>query len=133
VGNFFLHAQLLKRRPIRAEVAYAASAADLAVVSILLLAQGGFGSYRYVLYFPALLALSVAFRPAVTALYAGATAVWYALVAGSAAPADADAWPIVTTRVLMLVGVAFCGAAYWYVERDRRNRASALTPKGATQ
>ena len=62
-------------------MAYVASAADLLVISILLIPQGGFGSYRYVLYFPALLALSVAFEPAVTLVYAGAAIVVYGGIA----------------------------------------------------
>ena len=122
VANFFLHAQLLKGRPITRDTAYAASGIDLAVISILLLSQSGHDPYLYVLYFPALLGLSVAFEPAVTAIYAGATAAFYGLFAIATAPSLAVAMPIVTTRMLMLIAVAFCGAVYWRVEHDRRAR-----------
>src|SRR5215475_7829673 len=65
LGNFFLHGLLLKRKAVPEALAYVASAVDLTVVTILLASQGG-DSPVYVLYFPALLALSVAFEPVVT-------------------------------------------------------------------
>jgi hypothetical protein len=122
IANFFLQAQLLRRRPIPDAVAYAASASDLAVITILVLSQGA-DSQLYVLYFPALLALSVAFEPVVTAIYAAATALVYGAIAVATAPGVPDAVPVVATRVLMLGAVAFCGCVYWHVERDRRERA----------
>src|SRR5688500_8579007 len=68
VANFYLHAQILRKRAAFAGVAYAASAADLAVITTLVLTQGGYESNLWVFYFPAVLALSVAFPPALTAL-----------------------------------------------------------------
>ena len=120
IANFYLHAQLLRRKPIPVWVAYLASAADLLVISILLLPQGGFDSYRYVLYFPALLALSVAFEPAVTAVYAGAAIVVYGAIAVLTVPLPADDLPIVVCRLLMLAAIAFCGVVYWRIEQERR-------------
>jgi len=123
LGNFFLHGLLLKRGAVPGPVTYIASAVDLAVVTILVASQGG-DSPVYVLYFPALLALSVAFEPVVTAVYAGGTVLAYCALA-AAAGLDAA---IVATRVLMFIAVAFCGAVYWHVERDRRRRTHATTP-----
>jgi hypothetical protein len=124
IGNFYLHAQVIRGRPIQLWAAYAASGADLLVISLLIAAQGGFGSYRYVLYFPALLALSVAFEPLVTLAFAVATvAVYSAISMLTTEPTDA---PIVASRLLMLAAVAFCGAVYWRVERERRG-----IPKGS--
>src|SRR5262245_58241982 len=42
VANFFLHAQLLMRRPVQDVVVYAASAADVTVITTLVLSQHGF-------------------------------------------------------------------------------------------
>jgi hypothetical protein len=125
--NFFLHAQLLKGRPVPDAVAYAASAFDLVVITLLLLSQGG-DSPVFVLYFPALLALSVAFEPYVTVVYAIATVGVYGIVAASAIPAGVDAGPVVITRVLMLGAVAFCGGVYWSVEHSRRRRLERRVP-----
>jgi hypothetical protein len=119
--NFFLHAQLLRKRPMPDVVSYAASVFDLMVVTMLVLSQGG-DSPTFVLYFPALVALSVAFEPLVTMAYAFATAGVYGVIAAVEMPFGIDAAPIVLTRVLMLAAVAFCGGVYWYVEHDRRHR-----------
>jgi hypothetical protein len=119
--NFVLLARLLRRRPVPPPVAYAASAFDLVVVTILVLSQGG-DSPTYVLYFPALVALSVAFEPLVVIEYALATAGVYGVIAVSRLPGGIDRGAIVATRVLMLAAVAFCGGVYWFVEHDRRRR-----------
>jgi hypothetical protein len=125
VANFVLHAQMLKQRPTSRVVAYGASVFDLLVVTILVLSQGG-DSPTYVLYFPALVALSVAFEPLVTIAYTLATAAVYAAIAAGETPGGVEAAPIVLTRVLMLVAVAVCGAVYWRVEHDRRGRAERI-------
>jgi hypothetical protein len=121
LANFVLHAQMLKRRPMSWTVAYAASAFDLVVVTILVLSQGG-DSPSFVLYFPALVALSVAFDPLATVGYTLATAGVYGAIAFAEMHGGATAAPVVLTRVLMLVAVAVCGGVYWYVEHDRRGR-----------
>src|SRR5262245_897647 len=123
IGNISLHAQLLRRRPIEARVVYLASVADLLVVTLLIMSQGG-DSQLYVLYFPALLALSVAFEPLLTALYTLATATIYGMTAAVQAPQRLELAPVIATRVVMLVAVAFCGGVYWFVERDRRRRVA---------
>jgi hypothetical protein len=120
IANFYLHAQVIRRRPIPPLAAYAASAADLIVISLLIAAQGGFASYRYVLYFPALLALSVAFEPIVTLAYGWATVLVYGAITLATSGAPAADLPVVASRLLMLAAVAFCGAVYWGIERDRR-------------
>jgi hypothetical protein len=126
IANFYLHAQLIRRRPIPTWTAIVASAADLLVISLLLIPQGGFDSYRFVLYFPALLALSVAFEPDVTFVFASATcAVYLCIALATAGGIHAAAGPVIVGRVFMLAAVAFCGAAYWRIERDRRQPGQA--------
>jgi hypothetical protein len=119
--NFVLLARLLRDRPLLPHVAYAASALDLVVVTVLVLSQGG-DSPTFVLYFPALVALSVAFKPMVMIEYALVTAAVYGVIAAGRIPAQLDRGPIVLTRMLMLSAVAFCGGVYWFVEHDRRRR-----------
>jgi hypothetical protein len=118
-GNFYLQCRLLQRKQIPEPVAYVASGLDLVVITVMLLAQPG-DSNVYVFYFPALAALAVAFRPGETAVYTLATAVVCGSIAAARAPEAVDALPVIATRVLMLVAVAFCGACYWLVERERR-------------
>ena len=123
VANFYLHARVIRRRPIPLWAAYTASGADLLVISLLCAAQDGFGSYRYVLYFPALLALSVAFEPAVTMIYASATVVVYALLTVPTLQAPGAELPVLASRLVMVAAVSYCGAVYWTVEHNRRGTA----------
>lgn len=121
VANFYMHAQVLMRRPVSAPVVFAASAADIAVISAIIIAQGGFESNLFVFYFPAILALSVAFRTQVTFTFAGAAIAIYAMIAATTFTGDDP--QVIITRLLMLAGVAVCGNVYWRIERDRRRAA----------
>jgi hypothetical protein len=124
VSNFYLHAQVLRRRPILDTVAYGASAADLAVVTLLVVANGGFESDLYIFYFPAILALSVAFPTLMTLAFAGGAIALYVPVAllspGTATESGLQA---LLVRVLMLAAVAVCGNTYWRIEGERRQAA----------
>ena len=117
-ANFYLHAQILMQKPVAPAIAVGASAADIAVISLLVATQGGYDSNLFVFYFPALLALSVAFRPAVTFVLAGGAVSLYGIIAASTL-ADVDGQSVLT-RMLMFAGVAVCGAAYWRIEKRRR-------------
>jgi len=123
VCNFALQAQLMRRRRTLAVLAYAASAADMAIITALVVADGGYASGLYVFYFPAVLALSVAFPLAITVAYVGTTmaamlaAVWLTMPAGSE--------PDMVIRLLILAAVALCGAVYADIEARRRGRALA--------
>jgi hypothetical protein len=119
VGNFALHLQLLRRHPVAEAVAYAASGADLAAITLLVIAQGGLASNLYVFYFTALLACSVAFPLTATLLFAGAAILTYGAAGLATAASDADLLALVT-RLLMLAGVAACGAIYHWLEARRR-------------
>jgi hypothetical protein len=103
-------------------VAYAASAADLVVVTALVIAQGGYPSPLYVFYFPAILALSVAFDRWVTAGFAAVAISLYGFVALATAP-DLSAGPDIIARCLVLAAIAVCGAVYRHIEQGRREAA----------
>jgi esterase/lipase superfamily enzyme len=119
IENFYVHAQLLTGKPVRSHVIYVSSAADLLLISILILFQGGFDSSLYVFYFPAIAALSVAFSSQHTAEYtAGAMAVYATFSAFSIM--DVDEILIIISRLLMIAAVAFCANRYWQIERSRR-------------
>lgn len=118
VTNFFLHAQLLVRRPMLDTVVYLTSAADIAVITLLVLTQGGFSSNLYIFYFPAILAISVAFSPSLTAIFAGGAIGLYDLIALAGAQTDADLQQVMV-RTIMLAAVVVCGSIYWHLERTR--------------
>lgn len=130
VGNFFLHAQLLRRRLALEPIAYAASAADLAVITILIASQDGFTSDLFVFYFPAILALAVAFRSSITAIYVGATMLFYGAISFGTLGSEthsSDAQTVVV-RLVMICAVAVCGALYQQLESDRRKRSGPGRP-----
>jgi hypothetical protein len=125
VANFYLQAQVLRRRPVLEPVAYAASAADLAIITLLVIANGGFRSDLYVFYFPALLAISVTFATTMTLAFAGGAMALYALVGLVSLGVDGEAGlQALLTRLLMLAAVAVCGNAYWRIEGERRRAAT---------
>lgn len=122
VVNFYLHAQLLMRRPAADIVAYLASAADLIVVTLLVM-QGGAGSNLYIFYFPAIVALSVAFPTEMVVSYAGTTMLVYAsvyLYNLDVQPTDVESQYLVA-RLLVIAAVAVCGNVYWRIEHRRRD------------
>ena len=124
VGNFFLHGQLLNKKPVLSRVVSAASAADIAVISLIMIVQDGFASNLYVFYFPALLAMSVAFRTEVAAIFTGAAIATYGFIS-LATLGDASGVTLFS-RLLILAAVAFCGNVYWRIERDRRTTAAQM-------
>ncbi len=122
VGNFYLHSQVLQRRPAMSAVVYAASAGDLTVISLLVGMGGGLESGLFVFYFPAILALSVAFHPRVTAFFAGTTILVYGVIGASTLSGASG--EVLVTRLIMLAAVAVCGSIYWQIERSRRETAA---------
>jgi hypothetical protein len=131
VANFYLHAQTLMKRPIKPELIYVASAADLAVVTLFVLMDGGFKSPLYTFYFPAVMAFAVVFPTEITTLYTVATAMCYTLIClfnpAMSALAGTDASKNMQTlvaRVVILVAMAVCGNVYLRIERTRRNAAA---------
>ena len=121
VGNFYLHAQLLRRKPVINTVAYAASAADFFVITLLIASEGGFKSGIFIFYFPALLGIALAFPTMLALTYlATVVAIYGGMAFGSAPAGSAD---VVIVRLLMLASIAVCGNLYWRIERDRRSAA----------
>ncbi len=122
-ANFFLHAQLLMHRPLVQKAAYLTSLADMVVITALVAALGGMSSDMYVFYFPAILAFSVAFRPAVTLALSGSTIVAYGFISLITSNASALDFQTIFARVIMMAAVAVCGSVYWSVESKRRDAA----------
>jgi len=115
IANFVMHAQLLRQRSTLEPVAYAASIGDLLVISLLVASQGGFASNIFVFYFPAILAISVAFE---TKRAAALCAVGVCLALGVSELGASDGLSLLE-RGLALSATAVIGNAYWRLHRDR--------------
>jgi len=123
VANFNLHAQLLRKRPAKELIWYAASAGDLFVITVLIATTTGFGSNVFTFYFPAVLALSVAFSTRITFLFTAGLLSIYALIGMTTLGAEDSDIQILLVRLLMIAAIAMCGNLYWRLEGQRRHEA----------
>jgi len=123
-GNFYLGSQVLRRRSMAQWIVYAASLADILIISLIIISENGFDSNTYIFYYPAMLAISVAFPVLGTALYASGTVIIYALISLLSMPLNEGNLQILVTRVLMIMAVAVIGALYRKMERKRNKRTS---------
>ena len=121
VANFFLHVQMLKEQPPQKWVAYLASGADILAITAIVFVSGGADSGLYTFYFPALIAIAVAF-PVGTSLVLSAGAIGlYGLVLSTGMGGSDD--PLLMVRLVMMAAVVACGIVYRNIERDRRREA----------
>ena len=121
VANFFLHVQMLREQPPRKWVAYLASAADIVAITAIVFVSGGADSGLYTFYFPALIAIAVAFPVGASlALSAGAIGL-YGLVLATGMGSGDD--PLLVVRLVMMVAIVVCGVVYRNIERERRREA----------
>src|SRR5438445_3059625 len=120
-GNFYLHVQLLRGRPALDNVVYGASLADIAVVTALVLVQGGYPSPVFIFYYAAIVGISVAFPTTVTGLYTSLVVGVYGVI--SLATATTAEYPAVFTRRRTLTAVAVCGNLFARHEAQRREVA----------
>ena len=121
IGNFYLHAQLLMRRPVPANIVYTASAVDVAVISLVIWAFAGGGDPIFVFYYTALLAMSLVFSLGVTALFTVGLLAAYSTVTlapTGLTPTDAEL-QVLALRLISLAAIAVIGAMYQGIEHGR--------------
>lgn len=124
-GNFYLHSQILMRRPVTPRLVYFASAGDLAVITILIIRASGFNSSSYVYYFPAILAFSVAFSSKLTRTYVGGVIAAYFIISilTSGFNFNSSDFSTLVIRLLMISAIGITGNRYWQIEGTRRQAA----------
>lgn len=126
VSNFFLVAQVLAKRRTLDAVIYGLGLADVAVISLIIIAQGGFESNVYTFYYPAILAFSVAFPSVVLYLFLSGVAGLYGMIGLVSLFSDGSVGDlqVLVIRLLMLVAVGVCGNYFARVESTRRRAAA---------
>lgn len=117
-GNFYLHVQLLRGHPALDNVVYAASLADITVVTALVLVQNGYPSPVFIFYVAAIVGISVAFPTWMTVGYTSLVIGLYGIICVATAPVED--LPAVFTRLLMIAAVALCGNVFARSEAKRR-------------
>jgi len=120
VSNFYLVAQVLTKRPTLDAVIYGMGIADLAVITLIIIAQQGFASNVYTFYFPAMLAFSVVFPTIELYVFLGATVSMYGFIGLLTLQTTGDFQTLVI-RLMMLTAVAICGNYFARIERNRRH------------
>jgi hypothetical protein len=136
--NFWLHTNLVMRRRSSHEFLYWTSGADIAVITAVVAITGGFDSYAFVFYYPAILTFSLVFPFRITAYLTGAMACLYAailpLVSASALDADPEGFPAtLVARLMSFVAVMAVANMYRWVEfrRLEDEKASVKPPRPA--
>lgn len=117
-ANFWLHTRPLTNQAVEPLWAYMASAADLAVISGLVLMQGSLTSKAYVFYYPAVLVYSLVFPTGVSAVLT-AGVLGFVFMRGVEDSLDER---ILVARLLTLAATAVIGWRYRRVEEQRRER-----------
>ena len=120
VSNFYLVAQVLTKRRTLDAVLYGMGIADLAVITLIIVAQQGFASNVYTFYFPAMLAFSVVFPTVELYVFLCGTVGVYGFI-GLVTLQTTDDFQTLVIRLLMLAAVAVCGNYFARIERNRRH------------
>ena len=121
VANFFLHVQMLREQPPQKWVAYLASGADIVAITAIVVVSGGAESGLYTFYFPALIAIAVAFPVGASLVLSAGAIGLYGLVLSTGMGGSGDA--LLVVRLVMMVAVVACGTVYRNIERERRREA----------
>lgn len=131
VSNFYLVSQVMTKRKTQELVLYGMSLADLAVISMVIIAQGGFSSGTYIFYFPAMLSFALAFPTLELYLFLTGTVSIYGFISLISLGSNVDNLEMLMVRILMLTAVAVCGNRFAQIERSRR--AAILSKQFAAQ
>ena len=118
VINFWLNTRPLTNRPTEPSWAYLASAADISVISALMLLHGSVSGNTYAFYYPAIVGYSLVFPSTVSILLSGAM-LGFVFLTGVSDGLDER---VLVARLLTLAATAFIGWRYRRVEEQRRER-----------
>jgi hypothetical protein len=136
IGNFALHAQVLRGRPLSAGVLYTSSAVDIGVVTLIILVfRAGIEDPAFVFYYPALLALALVFPTRVTISFVTVLLCLYSAVAVVSVSIAEDG-QVFVARTISLLAMAVIGATYRNVEQRRlehQTRTDAAFTPGLTR
>ena len=104
----------------------------LLVISLIILAEHGYASPAYIFYFPAVLAISVAFPTIIATGLVGGVVIFYTFVGLLTVPFSGIDVQVLLIRLLMIAAVAACGNLYWRLEHKRHSAHSAVARSTAS-
>lgn len=129
--NFFLHGRYVMGSPLNRTVVIAASIADLALITAIVIfwpGAAGLNNQFFVLYYPVVFAFALVFPRAIEAGYTVLAIVAYAttclVLSGPAVFADgALDLKTLIMRLVVMAAMGFLGNYYFRIQRDRLRRA----------
>jgi hypothetical protein len=126
VTNFWLQMRPLKNQPVEPLWTYLASAADLAVISGLILMHGDASSKTFAFYYPAIVAYSLVFPSSVTGILTGGVLCFVFYISDAPLGGHGGEMTFVA-RILTLAAMTFIGGRYRRVEELRLARRSEVS------
>ena len=131
--NFFLHGRYVMGSPLNRTVVIAASVADLALITAIVVfwpGAAGLNNQFFVLYYPVVFAFALVFPRAIEAGYTVLAIVAYAtaclVLTGPSLFADgALNLKTLIMRLVVMAAMGFLGNYYFRIQRDRLRRAQS--------
>jgi hypothetical protein len=118
-ANFFLGTQVLRKKMTNDLVIFGASLADILVITLIILSEGGFRSPTYIFFFPAVLAISVALPLVETTFFTAGIVSIYGVISIFSMSFSTGDFQTLVIRLLMIAGVAIIGTIYNQMETKR--------------
>jgi hypothetical protein len=126
VLNFALHTRVLTKQPVKIKLIYAASIADICLISLITGLKGGINTHVYLYYYPAVLAYSLVFPRILTIrLTIGVLILYYCicLLFSDTGLLSGHVTTLIV-RILSIAGIAVVGNQYRLIEAKRRKKAA---------
>jgi hypothetical protein len=124
--NFALHTRVLTNQPVKINLIYVASVADICLISLITGLKGGINTHVFLYYYPAVLAFALVFPRNLTIRLTIIVLILYFSVCllFSKTGFQSGHETILIFRLLSISGVAIVGNQYRLIEAKRRKKAA---------
>lgn len=126
VLNFALHTRVLTKQPVKINLIYVASVADICLISLITGLKGGINTHVFLYYYPAVLAFALVFPRKLTIQLTIVVLILYfsicLLFSNTGLQSGHEA--VLIFRLLSIFGVAIVGNQYRLIEAKRRKKAA---------
>lgn len=126
VLNFALHTRVLTKQPVKINLIYVASVADICLISLITGLKGGINTHVFLYYYPAVLAFALVFPHKLTIQLTIVVLILYFSICllFSNTGLQSGHETVLIFRLLSIFGVAIVGNQYRLIEAKRRKKAA---------
>lgn len=126
VLNFALHTRVLTKQPVKINLIYVASVADICLISLITGLKGGINTHVFLYYYPAVLAFALVFPRKLTIQLTIVVLILYFSICllFSNTGLQSGHETVLIFRLLSIFGVAIVGNQYRLIEAKRRKKAA---------